>query len=285
MAPPPATNNLGIITLQNGFQVTGRTVNGGGSPVPETDLDFVISSTGVEIPTAHDNAGPNGVFSVVVPADTYDIVFRPPFASGLAPLVQSSVGVGTSVNLGDVVLPNGFAITGQVTEDTGPVVVGVNISMVISSSGIPVPVFGSVTDLIGNYGFRQVSGMYDITFTPPAGSPLAPHTELGVNLTGPLTLDIVLTTGGGAPTFIRGDANSDSAVNVADVIAILESLFVGTGPLSCPDAGDANDDGGLDISDPIAILSYLFTAGAAPAPPFPVAGVDPTADALGCTIP
>jgi len=48
------------------------------------------------------------------------------------------------------------------------------------------------------------------------------------------------------------------------------------------EAADVNDDSLVDISDPIASLGYLFLDGAAPAAPYPAAGLDPTADPLGC---
>lgn len=81
---------------------------------------------------------------------------------------------------------------------------------------------------------------------------------------------------GGSP-FIRGDANGDGAVNIADAIGTLNSLFdPGTPPLPCDDAADANDDGDKNIADAISILGFLFTgAGDLPAP-FPTAGFDPT---------
>ncbi len=272
--------DMGIVTLVPGFQVFGRTVDMAISPVSDVDLDFVISASGVEIPTAHDNADDLGLFSVVVPANTYDVVFRPPFDSGHAPLIVPDVVVGASTDLGDVILPLGFAVSGVVTFNSAPVA-GVSISMVDSATLQPLPVFGSSTGLLGEYAFRQVPGTYDITFTPPITTGLAPVTEAGVVLSADVVLNVAL--GVVVPTgFIRGDANDDGGVNLADAIRILEVLFAGGGPLTCNDAGDANDDGGVDISDPIFLLAYLFTMGPSPSLPFPTAGPDPTPDALTC---
>ena len=83
--------------------------------------------------------------------------------------------------------------------------------------------------------------------------------------------------------FHRGDANSDSIVNIADGIFLLQNLF-GGGPESiCQDAADANDDGGIDVSDVIFVLSFQFGGGAAPPAPFGQCGVDPTyLDGLDC---
>ena len=83
--------------------------------------------------------------------------------------------------------------------------------------------------------------------------------------------------------FVRGDANRDGGVNVADAIAVLGFLFImGTPPLSCPDAGDANDSGGVDVADAIYLLTFLFSNGPVPPEPYPDPGPDPTPDPLVC---
>lgn len=85
---------------------------------------------------------------------------------------------------------------------------------------------------------------------------------------------------GGAGDFIRGDTNSDGAVDVADPVFNLAYQFL-SGPSTCLDAQDSNDDGTVDISDPVYNLSFLFVSG--PAIPAPnVCGADPTPDTLEC---
>ena len=82
--------------------------------------------------------------------------------------------------------------------------------------------------------------------------------------------------------FIRGDANDDGVVNIADPIAMLGILFSGDPAAACADAVDVNDDGNHDISDPISALGALFSGGVIPAPAG-VCGVDPTdLDTLDC---
>lgn len=84
-----------------------------------------------------------------------------------------------------------------------------------------------------------------------------------------------------AGSFVRGDANLDSLVNIADPSTTLAYLFT-QGTLACADAADVNDSGALDIGDAVYTLAYLFSSGPPPEPPHPVAGNDPTSDALGC---
>lgn len=62
---------------------------------------------------------------------------------------------------------------------------------------------------------------------------------------------------------------------------MINFLFMG-GEVSCLDAADCNDDGMIDIGDVVYLINYLYIGGSAPAIPFPVCGLDPTADELGC---
>ncbi|MGE3165495.1 MAG: sorbosone dehydrogenase family protein [Planctomycetota bacterium] len=85
------------------------------------------------------------------------------------------------------------------------------------------------------------------------------------------------------PLFIRLDCNLDNALDVSDPIAILNFLFDPQSPgVGCEDACDVNDDGMLDIADGVSGLGYLFGGAAAPPPPFPSCGADPTSDAVSC---
>ncbi|MCZ6793932.1 MAG: hypothetical protein O7J95_10010 [Planctomycetota bacterium] len=87
-----------------------------------------------------------------------------------------------------------------------------------------------------------------------------------------------------SPTFIRGDFNGDTKVNITDAVGTAEYLFQGGVAPDCDDAADSNDDGILDVSDPIFLLFALFIPGSpSPPPPFPEPGDDPTfRDNLGC---
>ena len=85
-----------------------------------------------------------------------------------------------------------------------------------------------------------------------------------------------------SPAFVRGDANGDTTIDIADPVAILSALFLGETALSCPDAADGNDDGSVDVTDGIYDLSYLFLGGPPPAAPFPNPGQDRTPDSMMC---
>ena len=80
--------------------------------------------------------------------------------------------------------------------------------------------------------------------------------------------------------FVRGDANTDNMINIADGITTLDYLF-GGGVQYCADAMDFDDDGVVNVADPINLFAYLFQMGPVPAAPL-VCGDDPTPDNLTC---
>ena len=81
--------------------------------------------------------------------------------------------------------------------------------------------------------------------------------------------------------FIRGDANSDAALDISDPIFVLNVIFRGIGIIRCFDGADFNDDGRVDISDVINQITLLFLDSRVVVPePYPNRGPDPTLDDL-----
>lgn len=97
---------------------------------------------------------------------------------------------------------------------------------------------------------------------------------------------MLVPSSAGAP-FLRGDANVDGRVDVADGIRLLNSIFLPSrypGPSTpCAAAADANDDGVVDASDAIFVLGWRFLGGIEPPEPGPWScGEDPPGDAMDC---
>ena len=64
--------------------------------------------------------------------------------------------------------------------------------------------------------------------------------------------------------FLRGDANADGVVDIADVVYVLNYLFI-NGPAPIPfEAGNVNCDGLVDIADVVYLINYLFIDGPPP---------------------
>jgi hypothetical protein len=64
--------------------------------------------------------------------------------------------------------------------------------------------------------------------------------------------------------FLAGDANSDEVVNSADVVYLINYLFIG-GPVPIPlESGDCNLDGVVNSADVVYLINYLFIGGPPP---------------------
>jgi hypothetical protein len=64
--------------------------------------------------------------------------------------------------------------------------------------------------------------------------------------------------------FLRGDANGDGAINVSDVVYLINYLFI-NGPAPDPiQAGDVNCDGVVNVTDVVYLINYLFIGGPPP---------------------
>lgn len=86
----------------------------------------------------------------------------------------------------------------------------------------------------------------------------------------------------GTADFVRGDVNSDTVMDISDVVFLL-SYLVGTETLQCLDAADLNDNGSINIGDGVYLLHVLFEPGFPNPPgPYPACGADPTNDTLSC---
>ncbi len=86
----------------------------------------------------------------------------------------------------------------------------------------------------------------------------------------------------GLNEFLRGNANGDSLIDIADPVFVLNYLFQNGPDPACFDSADFNDDGQVNIADPVFAVMYLFQGGAAPPAPFRDEGTDPTCDLLDC---
>jgi hypothetical protein len=126
----------------------------------------------------------------------------------------------------------------------------------------------------GSMAGNEDGAIASLTWDDGLGSPAVANVVVvgGGSLTaaqsdGSIALSPVVTI-----DWIRGDANGDSHVNVADAIWIISELFVSGPASSCAIARDANGDSKYDIADPTYIVQYRFISGPMPSAPFPECG-------------
>jgi tetratricopeptide (TPR) repeat protein len=87
----------------------------------------------------------------------------------------------------------------------------------------------------------------------------------------------------GAVAFLRGNADARGGTDLADVLFVLDYLFLGAAAPDCPDAADADDSGDVNMADAVALMRFLVLGGPPPPEPFGLCGTDTTPDTLGCT--
>jgi len=87
--------------------------------------------------------------------------------------------------------------------------------------------------------------------------------------------------GAGEGRFIRGNANNDPKIDIADAIWIVNQVFRSGPAAECSDAADATNDGRIDITDALFLVGYQFQGQSPPSAPFPGCGTDPEGDADG----
>jgi hypothetical protein len=61
-----------------------------------------------------------------------------------------------------------------------------------------------------------------------------------------------------------GDANADGVIDIADVVYLINYLFISGSAPEPLEAGDANCDGEVDIADAVYLINYLFIDGLPP---------------------
>jgi hypothetical protein len=62
----------------------------------------------------------------------------------------------------------------------------------------------------------------------------------------------------------KGDTNADGEVDIADVMYLINYIFIGGSPPQPMEAGDCNCDGVVDVADVIYLINYLFLEGPPP---------------------
>ncbi len=214
-----------------------------------------------------------------------DITIAETDNSGLgAPFPNDTQGFSMGLGNSSEVVATAVNLTLPFEADFGETSIypeGWTAGVVYSFTGGAVLAFPSATTVIsvdyetgGSMAGNEDGAIASLTWDDGLGSPAVANVVVvgGGSLTaaqsnGSITLNPVVTI-----DWLRGDANGDSQVNVADAIWIISELFVSGPASSCAIARDANGDSKYDIADPTYIVQYRFISGPMPSAPFPDCG-------------
>jgi hypothetical protein len=79
------------------------------------------------------------------------------------------------------------------------------------------------------------------------------------------TLSITMVTDDPpAPSFICGDADGSDAIDIDDVVYLVNYIFSGGPPPDPLESGDADCSGNIDIDDVVYLINYIFAGGDPP---------------------
>ena len=180
-----------------------------------------------------------------------------------------SMGLGNGPEVGATALNLSLGFDADIAESNLSAE-GWTLGVVYSFTGGQTLTFGSPSEIIsvdyatgGSMAGDETGTTVALNWTDDLGSPAV------VNLMvvdggsfpankedGSISLNPVITV-----DFIRGDSNSDSIVNIADVIWIIYELFLNGPATTCPIASDTNSDGVNDIADASYLVMYRFMGG------------------------
>ncbi len=183
--------DLGTITLDPGFHVTGKLTQPGGAGLAQVDLDVFNSASGVKIFTPGDNTSLTGAFDLVLPAGTFDVEWCPPIASRLVAHDVEGVVVAADVPLGTFVTEAGSLFSGAVFYDDGTPAQAVDLD-VLRANGTSVVTCGDDTNALGFYQVVLPHDTLAITYSPPGARTRFERAQRNVTLVDDLVLNVEL---------------------------------------------------------------------------------------------
>jgi hypothetical protein len=237
---------LKTVTIERGYLVEGEVFDWIGIPVAGADLDFFEAGTEVPLFTKHDNTDAGGSYRTIVPPGTYDVEIDPPNGYPATSRIRYNVFVGSDTFVGTEVLDLGVEISGTVRNADDAVVPRVDLDLVQSGTGSPIPTAHDDTDSAGRYVIRIPAGTIDARYQPLLDATLSEQSSTGMSVSFDSVLpDVVLP---------YRDSDGDTAPDIADNCpfapnAQLDEDFDGVGDVcdNCPSAPNARqEDNDLD---------------------------------------
>lgn len=238
-APPPGTNLLGRqffevdlrsgeslnldVTLDYGVVIHGTVTDSSANPVAEVDLDADDLASGARIYTPDDDSDSIGVYRIVVPPADYRLRFQPPAGTRWIGLQLDSVSVLSDVTI-DVILAEGYLLSGIVTDNTGQRLADISIDLRDQTTGEKLYVANNKTDTAGAYNVAVPSGLYRLRFEPPFGSRMVGAVVDSFAVESDITRDQVLESGWLFSAFVHDSAGAP--IEGADLDFIQESTGI-----------------------------------------------------------
>lgn len=182
------------ITLDSGLSISGRITDPLGQPVVDADID-VDSIGGGRVYTPSDNSViPSGAYWIVVPPGLFRVRYDSPVGSRLRGQELDSVNISRDTVI-DILLPEGWLLSGRVTNSSGLPLTKVEIGLRDAVTGEKLFVSNKKTDSVGLYQVAVPTGLFALRFAGPSGSNLIGAKTDSVDIFSDMVWDQVLLEG------------------------------------------------------------------------------------------
>jgi len=206
------------VTLEEGFLVSGSTVDSGGAPIADVDFDFIDTDTQAWLWLPNDDSDAAGQFAIGVPAGVYTIQLAPPRESNFLPVRLENVIVAQDVDLGALVLELGHALFGTAVDDAANELAGVDVDVFDEATGASVFIEHDATDDVGFFRVVVRAGTYRLQLDPTVEMRLLPLLTDPLLVSGDLDLGILTLERGLLVQGVVAD-ESGAPLPAIDVIA------------------------------------------------------------------
>lgn len=222
------TRALGTLQLEAGVSLSGRLVSQGGLPIGNVSVDVFEVATGLAIPQMQVSSNAFGNFALAVPQEPVELRIVP--SRTAIPLYFSrrvTLTPAGNTSLGDLVLQDGFLVSGTILRTVGGTpVTGLDIDYIDVATGTELWTPNDSTNSLGAFSTVVPAGTLDIELCPTLASRLVAkglrQTVSAATNLGTITLDPGVLLSGVVRDFAGvAVANADIDVNVNGVGKVL----------------------------------------------------------------
>ncbi len=230
--------------------VTGTVVDFSGSP---------LAGVSVSVDGTTVLSGPGGGFSAIVGTGVADIEFAPP-VTYVAPLILRDVLISSSLNLGQVMLPQGFTLSGTVLNPAGLPVVGADTNVYDMATGVKLFTPMDNTDLSGVFSVVVPAGNYRLRVSPPPVLSLVAREIENVGVNGAVSV--------GTVSLVAGVQLTGTVVNAVTLAPLdnvdldVDDVFTGARIVTPGDDTDATGAFSVVVPAGLFHISFEPSAGA-----------------------
>jgi len=204
------------------YHVTGHLTDTRGQPIWNVNLDIYDSLTGDLYNVPGDHTDQAGFYDVFLYTGTYYIEYNAPPGERLVSETRYDIVVNGNTVV-DVVLQDGFFLSGRVKDSNGAGINHLDIDVDDSATGRRILTPHDKTDANGDYQVVAPSGVFDLTYQPPEGNRSVAVRLLSAPINADTTVNVSLESG----FFVSGWVVDEGGAPLYDIDLDADDLLTG----------------------------------------------------------